>query len=97
MVLVRTFSYSPNAEFNGISLTLRMLVLVRSFYYTADTNFREEFLLHSYFFFFFFFFYPMLQRNTHDVFARAFVTLLALVLVRSFLYSPLSEEFLLHS
>ena len=60
-------------EFNGVSLTLWMLVLARSFYYTADTNFSEEFLLHSSFFFSFFFFYPMLERNTHhDVFARSF-------------------------
>ena len=80
-------------EFNGISLTLRMLVLVRCFYYTADTNFREEFLLHSYFFFFI----PCYNATLMTFLRGAFVTLLALVLVRSFLYSPLSEEFLLHS
>ena len=61
-------------EFNGVSLTLRMLVLVRNFYYTADTNFSEEFLLHSSFFLFSSScFYPMLEHNTHhDVFARSF-------------------------
>ena len=62
-------------EFNGVSLTLRMLVLVRSFYHTADTNFSEEFLLHSFLLGVFLnnIFYPMLERNTHhDVFARSF-------------------------
>ena len=57
---------------------------MRSFYYTADTNFSEEFSYtpHTSF-------YLMLERNTHhDVFAR------------SFDYSPragFSEEFLLQS
>ena len=31
----------------GVSLTLRELVLLRSFPYTPDASFREEFLLHS--------------------------------------------------
>ena len=58
---------------------------MRSFDYTADTNFIEEFLLHSSYTSF----YLMLEHNTHhDVF------------VRSFCYSPrtgFSEEFLKQS
>ena len=66
---------------------------MRSFCYTADTNFSEEFLLHSILVF------TSYQNATliMTYLRGAFVTLLSLVLVRSFLYSPLSEEFLLHS
>ena len=31
----------------GVFLTLLMLVLIRSFSYTPDASFNEEFLLHS--------------------------------------------------
>ena len=60
LVLMRSFSYTPNAGFSeefllhssgyvscGVSLTLLMLVLVRSFSYTPQAMFGKEFLLHS--------------------------------------------------
>ena len=57
---------------------------MRSFYYTADINFSEEFLLHSSYSF-----YLMLERNTHhDVFARSYGYSLR---------AGFSEEFLLQS
>ena len=48
LVLVRSFSSTPNVSFSEeFSLLLLMRVLVRSSYYTADANFSEEFLLFS--------------------------------------------------
>ena len=66
------------------SLTLPMLLLVRSFPYTPDASFREEFLLHSSSWFYW----------------GVSLTLFELVLVRSFSDNPRAgsgEEFLLHS
>ena len=44
---MRSFSYTPRAMFDEVSLTLLTLVLVSSFSYTADGSFSEEFLSHS--------------------------------------------------
>ena len=48
LVLMRSFSYTPDASFNEeLPLALLMIVLKRSFSYTPDDSFNEEFLLHS--------------------------------------------------
>ena len=60
LVLVRSFSYTPDASFGqefllhssswfkwGVSLTLLELVLVGSFSNTPRADFSEEILLHS--------------------------------------------------
>ena len=96
-VLVRSFSYTPQAGFIeefllhssswfywGVSLTFLEMVLLRSFSYTPWAGFSEEFLLHSSSWFYW----------------GVSLTLLKMVLVRSFSYTPragFSEEFLLHS
>ena len=55
---------------------------MRSFYYTADTNFSEVSLTHTSF-------YLMLERNTHhDIFARS---------VCYSPRTGFSEEFLIHT
>ena len=48
-VLVRSFSYTPDASFCEEFLlhSATELVLGRSFPYTPDASFSEEFLLHS--------------------------------------------------
>ena len=43
LVLVRTFSYIPLANFTDELYTPVMLLLVRSFSYTLDASFSEEF------------------------------------------------------
>ena len=49
LVVVRSFSYTPDASFSDefLSHARLMLDLVRSFSYTTDARFSEEFLLHS--------------------------------------------------
>ena len=44
-VLVRSFSYTPDASFSEECLTLLMLVLVKNFSYTSDASFSQEFLM----------------------------------------------------
>ena len=44
LVLVRSFSYTPDASFSEECL---IIVLVKSFTYTHQDSFSEEFLLHS--------------------------------------------------
>ena len=61
LVLVMSFSYTPDASFSeefflhssgyvwwGVSHTLLMLVLVRSFSYTSQAMFDEVFFIHSF-------------------------------------------------
>ena len=48
LVLVRSFSYTPDASFSEeFLLHSSGSFLVRSFSYTPDAGFSEEFLLHS--------------------------------------------------
>ena len=79
-----SFSYISEAMFMNKYLTLFMLCLVRSFSYTPDANFSEDFLLHF----------------SRYVYWAVSLTLLVLYLVRSHSYTPddsFSEEFLLQS
>ena len=48
LILVRSFSYTPDAGFSEEFLLHSWCwFLVRSFSYTPDASFSEEFLLHS--------------------------------------------------
>ena len=45
--LMRSSSYSLDASYGEQFLTLLLMVLIRKFFYTRDTSFREEFHVHS--------------------------------------------------
>ena len=49
IVLVRSFSHTPDASFSEefLLLSILVLVLVRSFSYTPHASFSEEFLFYS--------------------------------------------------
>ena len=49
LVLVMSCSYNPDDTFSMVFLlvTLPMLVLVRSFFFTPDANFSEEVFFYS--------------------------------------------------
>ena len=47
LVLVKSFSFNPDASFSEESLTPLKLVLVKSFPYAPSGSFKVEFLLHT--------------------------------------------------